>query len=379
MRILKILSGKDAGGVLAMEAEYIKKLNQRGYKIDMLIIEPGPAVKEYSSYAEKVQLIESGLADFSQNSIQRIFSVFKNHFQSKKLHSAIRKNLCNQKQYAAIFLQRNHFLTMAGLIGKTLNAPVYWHLPNTINSSIGKLIYKNICSYYGITPIANSLYTKKTLWNDRFPVIYPGYSKERLELEQDMSLRNKLNISSNRLVYGIASRVHHSKAQDIVLDAFIKSNAFRGGSHLIIAGGPINSEFAENLKEKALAMGKGQIHIVGEIKNISSFYNAIDFAINGRRDVEPFGISIAEAMACGKPVIAYHLGGPNEMIVHEKNGWLVKEPTVEAYKYEIDKSFEVGFNADKMSEYAKKTAEIFEINKQIDKIENLIKRGKYDI
>ncbi len=39
---------------------------------------------------------------------------------------------------------------------------------------------------------------------------------------------------------------------------------------------------------------------------------------------EPFGLVVAEAMARGLPIIAANVGGPAEMIVHERNGLLVE-------------------------------------------------------
>jgi len=39
---------------------------------------------------------------------------------------------------------------------------------------------------------------------------------------------------------------------------------------------------------------------------------------------EPFGLSVAEAMACGTPVIAFNKGSMPELILHEKTGFLVK-------------------------------------------------------
>ena len=47
---------------------------------------------------------------------------------------------------------------------------------------------------------------------------------------------------------------------------------------------------------------------------------------------EPFGLSVAEAMCCGTPVIAFNRGAMPELIVHEKTGFLVntKEQAIEA-------------------------------------------------
>ncbi len=38
---------------------------------------------------------------------------------------------------------------------------------------------------------------------------------------------------------------------------------------------------------------------------------------------EPFGLSVAEAMCCGTPVIAFNRGSMPELIEHEKTGFLV--------------------------------------------------------
>lgn len=38
---------------------------------------------------------------------------------------------------------------------------------------------------------------------------------------------------------------------------------------------------------------------------------------------EPFGLSVAESMMCGTPVIAFNLGSMPELILHEKTGFLV--------------------------------------------------------
>lgn len=38
---------------------------------------------------------------------------------------------------------------------------------------------------------------------------------------------------------------------------------------------------------------------------------------------EPFGLSVAESMLCGTPVVAFKIGSMPELILHEKTGFLV--------------------------------------------------------
>jgi len=72
---------------------------------------------------------------------------------------------------------------------------------------------------------------------------------------------------------------------------------------------------------------------------------------------EPFGLSVAESMLCGTPVIAFNKGSMPELIVHEKTGFLVNkiDEAVESLKdiKQIDRKFcrewaESNFSQEKM-------------------------------
>ena len=52
------------------------------------------------------------------------------------------------------------------------------------------------------------------------------------------------------------------------------------------------------------------------MQNALALLHPINFA-------EPFGLSVAEAMLCGTPVIAFNRGSMSELIIQEKTGFLV--------------------------------------------------------
>ncbi|MFW6020104.1 MAG: glycosyltransferase, partial [Bacteroidales bacterium] len=58
---------------------------------------------------------------------------------------------------------------------------------------------------------------------------------------------------------------------------------------------------------------------------------------------EPFGLSVAEAMLCGTPVIAFQKGSMNELIVDGKTGFLVdtvEEAAANVHRiHSIDRSY----------------------------------------
>jgi len=62
---------------------------------------------------------------------------------------------------------------------------------------------------------------------------------------------------------------------------------------------------------------------LGFIKDIKEIYAQIDVLVHPAIN-EPFGRAIIEAMAMGKPVVAYNCGGPKEIVINNKTGYLIE-------------------------------------------------------
>ena len=62
---------------------------------------------------------------------------------------------------------------------------------------------------------------------------------------------------------------------------------------------------------------------VGRLKlsELVRMYNLIDIFITPSR-LEGFGYTVAEAMACGKPVVATNISSLPELVINEKGGFL---------------------------------------------------------
>jgi glycosyltransferase involved in cell wall biosynthesis len=85
-----------------------------------------------------------------------------------------------------------------------------------------------------------------------------------------------------------------------------------------IVGGPIyhtRAQFTEEeLKARAMALGiSPRVAFVGFQQDIARVYRALDLVVHASVHPEPFGLTIAEAMACGKPVIVSQAGGAAEL------------------------------------------------------------------
>jgi glycosyltransferase involved in cell wall biosynthesis len=116
-------------------------------------------------------------------------------------------------------------------------------------------------------------------------------------------------------------RIHHHKGTAEAIEIALKSKR-----QLLIAGIIQDRFYFENQIKPRL---NDQIMYIGEagpkkrndlMRNAFALLHPINFD-------EPFGLSVAEAMLCGTPVIAFNRGSMPELILHGKTGYLVKDVT----------------------------------------------------
>lgn len=158
----------------------------------------------------------------------------------------------------------------------------------------------------------------------QFPsVIYNGVDIEKFK-PMTTSLRQQLNISDNTFLLAFAGRLVGWKGLSVAIDAIslLKEEDIK----LLIVGA---GDDLERLKKKASIRGVSEqviFHEPVEHSELPKFYAACDAGIFPSTGDEAFGITIAEAMACAKPVIASHIGGIPEVVGNEGTSGLLVTP-----------------------------------------------------
>lgn len=228
---------------------------------------------------------------------------------------------------------------LAGLAGRRAGASTFWLMPNSVSSKypldLNKWIYEVIFRIGRVTPIANSRYTATTLLpsaGSRY-VSHLGVPPQDFRLKDALAgreVRQSFGISPGTPVLGIFARLIPNKGQSVLIRAFAQMR--NEEAHLLICGGPVDSEYFGSLRELTIKLGvSSRVHLTGPIEDVQRFYDACDIVVNSRLDPEPFGFSVIEAMMMGIPVLAHRAGGPGETIIDGKTGWLVDEPTCESF------------------------------------------------
>ncbi len=70
----------------------------------------------------------------------------------------------------------------------------------------------------------------------------------------------------------------------------------------------------DELRARAHALGVGdRVGFTGKVDDVSAVLRALDIAVHASTEPEPFGLVIAEAMACGRPIVVSRAGGAAEI------------------------------------------------------------------
>ena len=78
------------------------------------------------------------------------------------------------------------------------------------------------------------------------------------------------------------------------------------------------------LRAQAHALGLGDlVGFTGKVDDVSAVLRSLDIAVHASTEPEPFGLVIAEAMACGRPIVVSRAGGAAEIA---QGGALFHEP-----------------------------------------------------
>jgi glycosyltransferase involved in cell wall biosynthesis len=144
-------------------------------------------------------------------------------------------------------------------------------------------------------------------------------------------LKQKLLIPDGIPVIGVVSRLRSEKGIDILIDAF--KQLVKGGAIarlLIVGTGPDDSKLRAQASDNEL---NNSVTFYGEAdwERAMQLIAIMDMVVVPSR-FEGFGLTAAEAMAAGKPVVASDVFGLKEVVIHNETGFLVPVENAELLK-----------------------------------------------
>lgn len=134
----------------------------------------------------------------------------------------------------------------------------------------------------------------------------------------DLDARAGLPPAEDVLRVGLVATFAAWKGHTVFLEALARlSRQLRVRGYIV--GGPIYETAGSEVTLDALRARAGVLGIAdrvgftGFVDDASAAMRALDVVVHASTDPEPFGLVIAEAMACGRPVIVSRAGGASEL------------------------------------------------------------------
>ncbi|AFY73352.1 glycosyltransferase [Synechococcus sp. PCC 7502] len=130
-----------------------------------------------------------------------------------------------------------------------------------------------------------------------------------------------IDTSVKSIKVGLVANFARGKGHDIFLEsaAIIARDRPSLDIHFYIIGTSVSGGYSlQELQNLAADLGiTSKVSFIGFQPNMADIYLWLDIVVNASTKPEPFGYAIAEAMACGKPVIVARAGGAAELFMND--------------------------------------------------------------
>lgn len=319
---------------------------RRGLRVKMFSLSDGPVAAACRRAALPVEVLGvGGVPTLHGAPHQRIGQFFEMRRHSRRLAPLIARRLRDEGFNVLHWLVPN-LVRLGGAAARDGLAVPVWEMPNLISDryplGVNRRLYQRAIRRYGITVLADSQFTARTLAGGGVEPLVNYHLTENEAFDpdrEDLISRQALGIPAEAVVIGIFARLVENKGQGQLVSALGHLGERGRHVHLLLIGGPHPSPFVEGLKDLARQLGiADRVHIRPPVDDVHRYYGAIDIAANCRLEPEPYGLSVIEAMLMRKPVLVHALGGPAETVVDGETGWHYKPATIDSLAEAISRA-----------------------------------------
>jgi len=320
MKVTFVIASMGAGGAERVLSILANHLVEKGWHITLLTFTRGPSFFPLHPF---ITFCPLGILNRSPHAVQRLLDNFKRLWV---LRRAIRKS---DPQVVVSFLDQINVHTLLATWG--LKIPVIVservdpvrHSSGSIWDTLRRRVYPMASRVVSVTQGIDNYFDwlpkeKRAVINN--PVEPRNNDREAFLFPPGVDPEKKWVVAMGRLT--------HQKGFDLLLNALQKTADKYEDWQLVILG---EGELRSELESLRLKLGlQDRVVFPGCLKNpFPVLMRAKIFVLSSR--YEGFANSLAEAMACGLPAVAFDCpGGPAEIIRHEVDGILVPAEDVAA-------------------------------------------------
>jgi glycosyltransferase involved in cell wall biosynthesis len=311
--------------VAQLQAE---KFTRQGHRVTIIALDASIKGKGY-----KVISLGMPKLAFMQRLYRLFFFLDRKHLNGYKMLKGYDKVIAHfypmtwlayeaKKHYRTPYVYWDHGVNTTGLLDS---------IPQNIYMAFFKMFnnwtLRNVDEAYSV-----SKYLSDELWKQskiRSKVIYNPIDAKRFNKKVDGSaLRKKFGLNGSEIFLYVGRLAPH-KGIHLLIEAFARAKESVPNAQLLIVGKETFKGYANDLKKLVERKNIDGVSFVGFVddKDLPKYYAACDVYTTASQ-WEGFNLPVAEAQACGKPVVAFDMGSHREIV---KNGQLIKNKDIDAF------------------------------------------------
>lgn len=380
MKVLFFPGSLETGGAQAQAVLLARGLVARGHELRLVTLFPGGKFWEELESGREVRpeaLFSVAGTEGRRRSRWRTLKALA------AAPSALRRLAAEQGAEVVLSsLYVSNFLAARGATGDDF-PPLVWSVRGSdVPWSNFRRLYLEACRLLARRPravIYNSLTGRQWHLRRGFPeeggtVIVNGIDTERFvpDRSSGRALRRQWGGGEGELLVGLAGRLSPMKDHSTFLRAAARvAEKVPAARFVSIGGGP--EKRAAELRREARRLGlESRLIWAGEVREMPSAYNALDLLVSSSAYGEGFSNVLAEAMACGLPVVATDCGDAARIL--GRHGTVVPPRRPEALASAVAEALEAEPEAREEQGRAarRRVVEEFSVERMVERTEALL-------
>lgn len=328
--IVLVVSGPEGYGVRSVWVHLVRILSQSGFDIVIAVFDR-QFVENWQREFPDIEIISP---PFDWQALPtrigqggRYRQILRRGLSQLKLAGWL-AGVVRRRSARAIVLQKPLETLLGGIVARRRGIPAIWFVPNGVSDGrfldLNKRLYRSLFRYGNVIPVANSRFTDSTFGSGDFRrhIVHLGVDTDFCRpFLDDGGVRARFGIPRAATVIGLFARMTPSKGQLGLVESVA---CLQDHIHILFCGGPLGGDYHKVLIKAIASLGlEDRVHFAGFQTDLRPYYASCDILSNLLAYPEGFGLTVVEAMASGKPVLAHAAGGPSETIIDGRTGWLI--------------------------------------------------------
>ncbi len=264
---------------------------------------------------------------------------------------------------------------LGGIAARIAGIPLIWHVRVIFSAYFGDLIQSMLSTKI----IVISEGVRKRFWwipqKNKFVLIYNGVDLKKFNPSIDkMIFRNEIGCREDEFLIGTLGRYHPFKSYEYFVQTATMVLKELPNTKFLIVGRNFHhdNKYLNHLQELSKQLGvEDKFIFMDKQEDIPQVFASLDVFVLPTLE-EPFGRVLIEAMACGKPTVAFRSGGVPDIVEDAVTGFLVKPKNVVGMAEKISYLLKNSNTASAYGRNGRMRAErLFDIKHHTEKIENM--------